>query len=553
MSKSNPAFQDTSHKIDEIHRFTSARWLWGEHQQLEARYVKFDMHELLRVAATALGSNSCTKILKVSEGQHSKVFQLTMDNGHEVIAKLPNPNAGRQHFITASEVATMDFLRNALHFPIPKVYAWSSKSDNSVGAEYIIMEKQSGIMLGDVWTTMKGKQKASIVQQVVEFEKTLTSTKFTKIGGLYYKEDLHTSSKRDSPLYVDGNGNDVYSAEFEIGPTNHRSFFDFGKGGLDIDCGPWPNVTTYLEAIAKREAACVKAGLKYPIFPEGLFYGPRQYQPTAAKKLSALDNYLKVSKYILPDNKAVHDSVLWHGDLHSQNIFVSPEDPSRIVGIIDWQSVSACPLFMQVTRPGFLDYDGPTPKELARVSLPPNFDSMSAEEQVEAKALYQSQTLHNLYLALTVRSNPVAFQALQGHNTPRQQASVLPGLILTDCEPCLNSLLRDIKDSWPAIVGVGSDGNPSVPCPLEFSAADVEQQERDVELWAQGVELMNEFIKETGGFKHWDGRVETANYDLSKRQLVEGINNFLNREAKNEEEREAWLKVLPFADSDGGP
>lgn len=91
---------------------------------------------------------------------------------------------------------------------------------------------------------MKGKQKASILQQVVEFERILASTKFTKIGALYYKEDLPTP-ERNSPLYVDGSGNDVYSPEFEIGPTNHRSFFDFGKGGLDIDRGP---CMTYLHA-----------------------------------------------------------------------------------------------------------------------------------------------------------------------------------------------------------------------------------------------------------------------------------------------------------------
>ena len=35
-----------------------------------------------------------------------------MDDGKEVIAKLPNPNAGRAHFTTASEVATMDYVRS---------------------------------------------------------------------------------------------------------------------------------------------------------------------------------------------------------------------------------------------------------------------------------------------------------------------------------------------------------------------------------------------------------------------------------------------------------
>lgn len=49
--------------------------------------------------------------MKFQEGEYNKVFLLRMDNGHEAIAKLPNPNAGPPHYTTASEVATVDFVR----------------------------------------------------------------------------------------------------------------------------------------------------------------------------------------------------------------------------------------------------------------------------------------------------------------------------------------------------------------------------------------------------------------------------------------------------------
>lgn len=150
---------------------------------------------------------------------------------------------------------------------------------------------------------------------------------------------------------------------------------------------------------------------------------------------------------------------------------------------------------MQVTLPGFLDYNGPALENLSRASLPPDFDTMTPGGQQKAKALHQSQTLHNLYLALSRQVNPVAFQAIQGPDTLRHQVSVVPGLTaLIDYEPCLSNLLREIE-------------NESVPCPLQFSAAEVEQQQRDEELWAQGVEPMTEFIRDNGAFKHWDGRI----------------------------------------------
>lgn len=74
----------------------------------EIRHAK-----LYQLAASAIGSESCVKVLKISEGQFNKVFLLTMDDGREVIAKLPNPKAGLPHFTTASEVATMNFVRSS--------------------------------------------------------------------------------------------------------------------------------------------------------------------------------------------------------------------------------------------------------------------------------------------------------------------------------------------------------------------------------------------------------------------------------------------------------
>lgn len=255
-----------------------------------------------------------------------------------------------------------------------------------------------------------------------------------------------------------------------------------------------------------------------------------------------------MAPYVLLENKATHASVLWHGDLNLQNIFVNPEEPTHILGIIDWQSASACPLFMQVTLPGFLDYNGPAPEELQQIRLPANLDSMTLDEQQKAKALHQAQTLHNLYLARSRQVNTEPFQAMQGQDTLRHQVSVVPGLTLMDYEPSLSSLLRGVGKEWSKIVGTGPDSLPLIPCPLQFSAADVQQQTGDEELWAQGVELMNCFISDTGCFKHWDGRVSDADYELSKRQLAAGIERFLGREARNDEERKEWLKALPFVD-----
>jgi hypothetical protein len=50
-----------------------------------------------------------TRVLKCREGLNNKAYILTMDNGSELFAKLPNPIAGPAFYTTASEVATRQF------------------------------------------------------------------------------------------------------------------------------------------------------------------------------------------------------------------------------------------------------------------------------------------------------------------------------------------------------------------------------------------------------------------------------------------------------------
>jgi hypothetical protein len=92
-------------------RYTGGRWLWDEESQLRERLLVFNVQELQRIAAESLGARSCVSITKLAEGGYNKVFRLVMDNGSIAIARLPNPNAGPAHKTTASEVATMDFVR----------------------------------------------------------------------------------------------------------------------------------------------------------------------------------------------------------------------------------------------------------------------------------------------------------------------------------------------------------------------------------------------------------------------------------------------------------
>ena len=102
-------------------------------------------------------------------------------------------------------------------------------------------------------------------------------------------------------------------------------------------------------------------------------------------------------KYLLPTNQSIQSSCLWHDDLHVEYIFVNPEDPTEVVGIIDWQSTELAPLFYHARQPYFLDYDGPPTLGLERSRLPENLAQLDPAAQRQAKALYLKRSLSALY------------------------------------------------------------------------------------------------------------------------------------------------------------
>lgn len=238
---------------EDLFNFTRGRFVVNEQYEVSQHYIRFDVQQLARIAAEAVGSKACVGIEKCPDGMFNKALLLTMEDGYQVVAKIPNPNAGRPHFTTASEVATMDFvrfmsalvpilayigqIRTHLRTPVPKVYAWCSRAqDNPVGAEYIIMEKVAGIQLGAVWDSMGIEDRVAIVTAIAKFQKSWMSTSFTQFGSLYYTDDLQGS--KQSLSYTGPNGDTIIDPNFAVGPCMSRSTNDDGRSTIDFDRGP---------------------------------------------------------------------------------------------------------------------------------------------------------------------------------------------------------------------------------------------------------------------------------------------------------------------------
>ncbi|KAF1967046.1 hypothetical protein BU23DRAFT_592829 [Bimuria novae-zelandiae CBS 107.79] len=429
--------------VQQFYKYTSGRWLWNEEYQLARRYVEFDLPGLLQVSAQAIEARSCVKFEKLPEGNFSKVFLIAMDDGRELIAKLPNPNAGRPHFTTASEAATMDYVRNVPGIPALRVYGWSSSTDNPVRAEYILMERK----------------RLEVVRTLVGYEKAFVSTNIPMHGSLYYAKDLPSPSPSQ---FLDSVNSIIKGDAFVVGPTTNRAFFDQGRDSVEMT---GPSLNEFVHSRAARELACIE---KYSSYPgqQGLFSGPNQYRPTRSLKVEVLLDYLKVATQILPNNVNLSKPTLWHSDLHTVNV---------------------SPLFLQARHPSLIEFEGPIPEGFQPITLPDNFDDMSQEAQYQAKNLLAARSLYKLYEILMLRQCPEIAHALHFRDTLPGQITGLASSIFSDGEPILQGMLIRLQDEWATCVG------SSIPCPLSFTPEIRTQQQRLEASWSDGVELMHRF------------------------------------------------------------
>ena len=124
-----------------------------------------------------------------------------------------------------------------------------------------------------------------------------------------------------------------------------------------------------------------------------MLFGPGLYQPEPWKNSRTGEAALKAMPYVLPKDQRASTFHLWRDDLHAENIFVDAEEPSKILSIIDWQSVLVAPLFDHAILPGYLDYDGPAVDSMKEPSKPELPKGASTAEKTAAEKLFQEQKL----------------------------------------------------------------------------------------------------------------------------------------------------------------
>jgi hypothetical protein len=242
-----------------------------------------------------------------------------------------------------------------------------------------------------------------------------------------------------------------------------------------------------------------------------------------------------------PTLTASSKPVLWHTDLHMGNIYVSPDDPAQILSLIDWQSISVLPLFLQARWPVFLEPPQHYVQGFDKPALPDNFDKLDPEDQqlvryeheqnVAAKAYEVSSFLENRP-AYTAMKLPRVFRELFMRCCETSEVGVLP----------LRACLIEICESWPEL-GFAGD------CPFSFTPEELEKHDsqfREYEDWHKAFELAKKCLDTDE-----DGWIAPEMDIAEKRRQNQELLDMFVKQMATEKSPEEARRMWPLVEGNG--
>jgi len=250
----------------------------------------------------------------------------------------------------------------------------------------------------------------------------------------------------------------------------------------------------YWEARAYREIMAINTLQQAPK-QMVMACGPGLYQPTPAKKLESLHWFLKVLPYLLPMDDSLSSAVLWHNDLHDENIFVDPENPTKILGIIDWQSTEVTPLCANRLDPSFLDRDGlVVGDDLERPELPVDYDLLPETEKSTAMKLYMDMSMMVVWRRLVKKKNMTQYSATNFQKSTAWNILHMSGRVFQFEEAHLRALILALRDEWQDIPSIKASKD-TPPFPIAFIESQVCQIGEDLAKSDAGIHVMSTLEK----------------------------------------------------------
>lgn len=286
-----------------------------------------DLEAAKQIVKSHLAGGSIT-ISLLAQGGFNKIYDVTSDEDPKtLILRIALPVD--PCYKTLSEVATMEWMLQNTNVPVPVVVNSSSSGANPVGFEWILMTKLPGQPLAHAWRSLPYVAKEGLTKQFAEYSSCLFKKQLGRIGNIYAA----------SPLQMGR----IVSMHFFWGDHIHQK----------VCRGPFASSKDWIKArLALSESDCLLIMSKHPV-RTGLNSDDEDALDDAERTLRIVERLQPLVDQIFSSSQSSEEtSMLFHDDLSKHNILV--HDNGTVSGVVDWECVSALPLWKACYYPSFL-------------------------------------------------------------------------------------------------------------------------------------------------------------------------------------------------------
>ncbi|KAJ7098639.1 kinase-like domain-containing protein [Mycena belliarum] len=312
----------------------------------DATPASFSTTELEKAVREHLHLDSC-RLVKLAEGGYHKIYEVLAADSKplNVVVRVAAPAFPKDKM--ESEIATMRYIAEHTDIHTPMVYHWNTDI-NSVGLEYMIMEKIQGRSASEVWDSLDFEKKEVMVSEVAHHLNQLFRLRFSTAGSLYPGSDgkIVVGPVVSTPFYAALDG-----------VTRVRQAVDLAEYR-----GPFDTASSYVASFLKAELHVVQHHREHILEHE--LDGDEE---TLERGIEVLNKAVELS-LVYPGDTCISEPLTSPGqpfslrmdDFRLSNIMI--DDDGHIQGFIDFEGATVAPLWDCASMPLWLqdpdEWDG---------------------------------------------------------------------------------------------------------------------------------------------------------------------------------------------------
>lgn len=340
----------------------------------------------IKQTVQSLRPSSTVEVTFLVQGGFNKIYDVSIDD-EAFIMRISLPVD--PYYKVTSEVATMDWVRRITSLPIPRVIIHQPCRDNPIGFEWMLMTKLPGKPFGEIYQSLSFDVKARLVRELAASSACLFRNQLCGIGNIYGKPSVvenPTSSEQiprprepvDPEISVLAKGSDSDGSSTSMGKSSEAPFNlpdkspsdgtspDVGRIvsmqffwdshiHQDVHRGPFRSSKDWITArLLFNENDCYSTLDKHSA-GDPLNSDDEDEVEDATRTLQIIEKLKSLLPLVFPtdDVDEPEPSMIFHHDLSRHNILVG--DSGELTGVLDWECVSAVPLWKACSYPSFLE------------------------------------------------------------------------------------------------------------------------------------------------------------------------------------------------------